>query len=236
MSLHEIKQDNTTLWVPEHNLARFQSDWFDQIDIHLEDSQAWQAGRQTISRFSVGDKSMVIRHYCRGGIPVRLSKDRFIFCGYAKSRPYQEMNLLLKMRQLDLPVPDVIAARLIKYKLTYTADIMMSEIKDVETLAQIISRRELDQGQWLKIGETIRRFHDQGIQHVDLNANNILIDYQGNVYLIDFDRCVQRKYSQRWALAGLARLQRSLQKIKKVQEKFFFKEQDFQVLVKAYKA
>ena len=238
MPLHEIKRDNTTFWVAEHNCRYFQidwqNDWFDHHEGVFESS--WPAGRQAVARFVVNDKSVVLRHYCRGGAAARLSKDRFIFCGHAQSRPYREITLLLKMQQLQLPVPQAIAARLVKHTLTYTADIMMHEINNAQTLAQIISQRRPGHKQWLNIGATIRRFHKQGIEHVDLNANNILIDADSNVYLIDFDRCAQRNYSRRRALAGLARLQRSLQKISRSQPQGFFHQDDFQALLKAYRS
>ena len=238
MPLREIKQGNTTFWVAEHNCrcfqANWQSDWFDHHESVSESS--WPAGRQAVARFVFNDTSVVLRHYCRGGAPARVSKDRFVFCGHAQSRPYREITLLLKMQQLQLPVPQVIAARLVKHTLTYTADIMMHEINNVQTLAQIIRRRRPAHKQWLNIGATIQRFHKQGIEHVDLNANNILIDADSNVYLIDFDRCAQGNYSQRRALASLARLQRSLQKINRSQAQGFFQQDDFQTLLRAYRS
>ena len=113
-------------------MRHFQSDWFDRGHGVSEPSQP--AGRQAIARFVLNGKSVVRRHYCRGGVPARVSKDRFIFCGHAQSRPYREINLLLTMQRLQLPVPRVIAARLVKHTLTYTADIMMHEINNAQTL------------------------------------------------------------------------------------------------------
>lgn len=60
-------------------------------------------------------------------------------------------------------------------------------------------------------GAMIRRFHRAGLDHVDLNARNILIDNRGGPWLIDLDRCRLRSPG-RWQRSNLARLERSLEK------------------------
>ena len=57
----------------------------------------------------------------------------------------------------------------------------------------------------------IRRFHNEGLDHVDLNARNILIDDRDMPWLIDLDRCRLRDPG-RWQTGNLARLERSLEK------------------------
>ena len=62
-----------------------------------------------------------------------------------------------------------------------------------------------------RVGQTIRRFHDVGLDHVDLNARNLLVGPQGEVFMIDLDRCRLRAPG-RWQAGNLARLERSLEK------------------------
>ena len=64
---------------------------------------------------------------------------------------------------------------------------------------------------WISIGRCIRRFHDLGVCHADLNAHNILLS-EDSVYLIDFDRC-QLRGGGLWRDANLVRLRRSLEKV-----------------------
>ena len=65
---------------------------------------------------------------------------------------------------------------------------------------------------WAVAGRCIRRFHDAGVRHADLNANNIMLDGRGGAWLLDFDRGrVQRPGP--WREQVLARLARSLEKI-----------------------
>jgi 3-deoxy-D-manno-octulosonic acid kinase len=66
---------------------------------------------------------------------------------------------------------------------------------------------------WRRIGATLRRFHRAGICHADLNAHNVLIDGDGRVYVIDFDRGSVRDPAGRWTRANLARLRHSLEKV-----------------------
>lgn len=65
---------------------------------------------------------------------------------------------------------------------------------------------------WFTTGACLRRFHDQGVVHADLNARNILISGDNRVYLIDFDRARIRAGARSLFQANLKRLQRSLQK------------------------
>ncbi|MFK8028497.1 MAG: 3-deoxy-D-manno-octulosonic acid kinase [Gammaproteobacteria bacterium] len=232
MQLHEISEHNTKIWVADHVCSDFQASWFEAKS--SEKVGGWQSGRQSIARIELASRKMVLRHYCRGGVPARFSKDKFIFRGYLASRPYRELVLLQTMYQQGLPVPEPIASRCIVNGVLYHADILMSEIVGAKTLAQIISNTSLEQAVWEKIGQIIRRFHQQGIQHVDLNANNILLNESGDVYLIDFDRCVQRTYSEDWARAGIERLKRSLSKQKQSQFKTNFHQDNFDALLDGY--
>ena len=134
----------------------------------------------------------------------------------------------------NLPVPQPVAARCIRHGISYSADIIMHEIQNTQSLAELLSKNSLPGNLWHKLGKTIHRFHSHGIQHVDLNAANILIDEGEKIYLIDFDRCVRRSYRPRWSQAGIRRLHRSLTKIKGKQEKFYFDQHDFQLLLDGY--
>ncbi len=236
MQLHEIDEHNTKIWVSDHVYSDFQVDWFERIESSaVATINEWQSGRQSVVRFEVGARNMVLRHYCRGGLPARISKDQFVFRGFKASRPFNELNLLQDMKQLGLPVPEPIASRCILKGILYKADILMSEIEYSKTLAQMLSENSLEQQTWVKVGQTIRQFHQQGIRHVDLNANNILIDQAGDVHLIDFDRCAQRPYAQHWVRVDLERLKRSLNK-QKESNNAGFQQRDFDWLMQGYQA
>lgn len=236
MHIHELTQHNTTLWISDHVRENFREEWFDceQNNLSASDSQ-WGSGRQSVSRLNIEGHNLIRRHYCRGGMPARLTKDKFIFRNLKSSRPCKEMHLLQVMWGLGLPTPEPMAARCIVTGMTYTADIIVREIENAKTLAQTLTNQPLQDDVWGKIGNVIRRLHSHDIQHRDLNADNILINETGEIFIIDFDGCSQKKYTETWGVAGLDRLNRSLRKFKNKNSLFNFTEEDFEELVKGYR-
>jgi len=87
--------------------------------------------------------------------------------------------------------------------------------------------------QWQRLGAAIRRLHAAGVDHVDLNAHNLLVGDDGRVWIIDFDRC-RRRGGQGWQAGNLARLQRSLRKLARLQPGFAYDEADWPALTAGY--
>jgi tRNA A-37 threonylcarbamoyl transferase component Bud32 len=83
--------------------------------------------------------------------------------------------------------------------------------------------------QWRAIGSTIARFHSHGVQHADLNASNILLGADGAVYVLDFDRGRIRARGA-WEQEVLARLKRSLDKLKAQRGDVAFGEREWEWL------
>ncbi|MEO8161794.1 MAG: lipopolysaccharide kinase InaA family protein, partial [Arenimonas sp.] len=65
---------------------------------------------------------------------------------------------------------------------------------------------------WSAIGAAIAACHGGGAHHVDLNANNILLDRGGRPWLIDWDRGRMEAGPGDWTARVLDRLERSLLK------------------------
>jgi 3-deoxy-D-manno-octulosonic acid kinase len=61
------------------------------------------------------------------------------------------------------------------------------------------------------VGRCLRRFHDAGVQHADLNSDNIMLDGDGGTWVLDFDRGRLREPGS-WRERVLDRLARSLAK------------------------
>jgi 3-deoxy-D-manno-octulosonic acid kinase len=177
-------------------------------------------GRGTAWFLSVQSHSWVLRHYRRGGLASHLSRDRYWWRGEDGTRSFAEWQLTYHLHRAGLPVPAPIAARYRKYGLAYRGDIITERLLDVGSLAQALDAAPLSLLTWIAIGRCLRRFHDLGVCHADLNAHNILIGQsarepdpaQQRVYLIDFDRGTLRKPGF-WQDANLVRLRRSLEKI-----------------------
>ena len=85
------------------------------------------------------------------------------------------------------------------------------------------------------IGATIRRFHNHSVDHVDLNANNILITDTGAVWLVDFDRCTVRSGTgDQWKQDNLNRLRRSLDKLVRL-DRVQFADSEWEMLEGGYR-
>ena len=151
-----------------------------------------------------------------GGWAAKLSRRGYVFTGVTRSRPFREYRVLSDLAEKGLPVPKPVAAICEFQGLTYNAAIMTVTIPSARPLADMLIREPqiaADAGTWHGIGRCTRRFHEAGLWHADLNARNILIDDQRQVFLVDFDRA---KYSPGKPVNGqgnLKRLKRSLLKV-----------------------
>ena len=157
----------------------------------------------------------MLRHYHRGGWAAKLSKDKYCWWNIEATRAWREYRLLTYLQRRELPAPRVYAAHVERYGLLYRADLITHYIDNAQTLAEKLSSSALPMVVFEQIGVTIRRFHDAGIDHVDLNATNILLDQNGAIYLVDFDHCRHREDTHmhaRWRQRNLQRLKRSLRK------------------------
>ena len=196
-------------------------------------------GRARVVYFSQGEKSFVLKHYYRGGAVASILKDRYLGFSIIKSRAFREFRLLKKMNEFGLPVPVAVAAHVDKGMLFYRADLITEELKQAKTLSDVLSNSVLTDENWQKIGYCIKRFHQHDIYHADLNARNILLMANLEIYLIDFDnsyiRLSSRFGSNAWKMANLSRLKRSLLKFKKNTDGFNFNEDNWLALLNGYK-
>ena len=177
--------------------------------------QELAAGRASIAIVGTGAERWVLRHYRRGGFMARVSRDRYLWLGESRTRSFAEWRLLAELRRRGLPVPAPVAARYVRSALTYRADLITEHLAQTRTLADAITGAQLPRESWEAVGLTIARFHREGVHHADLNAHNILLDQAAvpNVYVLDFDRGRIESRGP-WEQAVLARLRRSLEKIK----------------------
>ena len=158
---------------------------------------------------------VVMRQYMRGGWMKHVSRDRYLFTGFASSRPLREAWMLAQMSLAELPVPKPVAAQCLRQGITYSGVLMTQQIMHSCTLADSVTGGETDSRIWKETGRCIRRFHEAGVVHPDLNASNILVTRDNGIiriHLIDFDRAYFRSGARRLFRNNLNRLRRSLVK------------------------
>jgi len=211
-------------------------DWFDP--------QYWQAhgelsevgrGRGRAWFVSSDERQLVLRHYRRGGLMAKITTDRYAWTGLQRTRAWREYQLLVRLAELGLPAPRPLAAQVQRYGSFYTADLITVRIPDSRPLSQILEGQALTEAQWREIGKCIAAYHRHDIYHADLNAHNILLDGQGRVFLIDFDKgSVDQDDS--WHAATLQRLQRSLHKLSTQHAGLHYHSQDWAALLAGYES
>ena len=193
-----------------------------QADPRWFDPEAWGTRAVPVSgsgrggAWFIDDTSngpCVLRHYLRGGMAAALSRDRHLWRGVDRVRSFAEFRLMRELRKRRLPVPEPIAASYVREGATYRAAILMERLVDVRSLADMAAA---DPGTvpWEDVGRLVARFHREGVDHADLNAHNILYDAAGRGALIDFDRSQMRIPATGWRSRNLARLERSLLKLR----------------------
>ncbi|MEO1576703.1 MAG: 3-deoxy-D-manno-octulosonic acid kinase, partial [Pseudomonadota bacterium] len=172
-------------------------------------ASAASGGRGNAWFVSDGEQQLVLRYYMRGGKAALVSRDRYLFTGLARTRSFREFRMLLDLYRAGLPVPEPVAALAQPGGRTYRAALLTRAIEGASSLGDRLAADDLSEPAMAAVGTCIRRFHDAGAWHADLNANNVLFDRQGHVYLIDFDRGRFRD-GRGWCDGNLARLRRSL--------------------------
>jgi len=200
-------------------------------DKNLLTGQALGRGQAWFIKYH--EYNWVLRHFRRGGLIGHFNADRYFGWSLENSRSWREWRLLAELYQRGLPVPRPIAAAVQGRCGCYRADLLTELIPDAKTLAGSLSEKSQSAKFWCNLGTCLRRFHEQGVYHADLNANNILIDAGLEIYLIDFDRGEIRSPGA-WAIQNLERLKRSLLKIKANSSDFHFNDEDWTQLLSGY--
>jgi 3-deoxy-D-manno-octulosonic acid kinase len=174
----------------------------------------------------------VLRLYRRGGLVARMSTAGYVWLGDASVRSVAEFRLTREARRRGIPVPVPIAACYERRGMHYRAAILIERLHGVETLAALA---DSPRAPWVEAGRLIARMHRAGLDHADLNADNMLFDGSGHGWVIDLDRGVFRTIGSGWRERNLQRLHRSLLKRRGVRDVGDV-EEDFTRLRHAYDA
>lgn len=178
-------------------------------------------------------RQFVLRHYLRGGAFGKFVRDSYLWTGEDNARPFNEWRLLAKLADSGLRVPRPAAARYRRRGPFYTADLITVRIPNVRPLSQCVTEKRWGAGFWESVGRGIRDFHAHGVYHADMNAHNLQIDEDGSLWMLDLDRGRLRSPGL-WQQKTLARLRRSLDKIKTLDPRVNFGTENWEQLLAAY--
>lgn len=214
--------------------SNLQPAWFDVAYWQQRNAvRGGAGGRGTTWFVGDGEHEFALRHYRRGGLAARVSADRYLFLGEARTRAAHEWQVHRALHRAGLPVPAPIGVRILREGFTYKADMLTERLLGVRSLAQRLAAESLPVVDWIALGRCLRRFHDFGLDHADLNAHNVLWSAAPTIYLIDFDRGALRRRGL-WCDANLVRLRRSLIKVTRTLPAGRFTETDWHSLLAGY--
>lgn len=173
-----------------------------------------EAGRGPVYHLPVGKLGQaVLRPYRRGGL-IRHLVDRRYFRG---DRAFDELTLTERLRRLDLPVPEPLAAVQRDLSPGYRAALVTRRIPGVRPLPALLREEAREPEELMAAaGRTVGRLHREGAWHADLNAFNLLADPTGGpVHVVDFDRgrFFEDAVTGFFARSNRKRLRKSLEKL-----------------------
>ncbi len=193
-------------------------------------------GRGTTWFFNWESHQLVLRRYLRGGLVGKFNTEYYLKTALKNTRPYREWRVLCELQRLRLPAPRPAAMRIVSGGLFYRADLITHQLSAVTPLCDALQQAELDAVVWEDIGHTLRRFHEHGIYHADLNCHNILLR-GSEVFVLDFDKGEIKPNSlpqDSWKQKNLRRLRRSLDKEQGLAESFYFDDSHWAHLQRGY--
>lgn len=176
-----------------------------------------------------GEAGWVVRHYHRGGAVARALGDRYPRIG--APRPFRELAVLEALRARSIPTSPPVGAAVYPSALCYRGDLVTEWVTGSSDLGRVLfGAEQLDSpaggpirgepGDAMEAaGRLVRRLHDEGVSHPDLNLKNILIvdgATGAHAAVIDLDRAVLRdRLTDRARRRMLKRFGRSLRKWEK---------------------
>ncbi len=178
-------------------------------------------------------RQFVLRHYQRGGLLGKLVRDTYMFSGEDLTRSFMEWRLLDKLAANNMNVPRPAAARFCRRGTFYTADLITVRIPDVVSLSQYIAAEDRDETFWQSVGAAIWKFHEAGVYHADMNAYNVQVDKDGDIWMLDFDKGALKSPGP-WQQQTLSRLHRSLKKVLDLDPRLHFRAINWEQLLQGY--
>ncbi len=217
-----VQKGNVSLLLKDEYKTLLLAQGIDHLKTFLEKSgqvSHYHKGRTLHPCISLeGDKKMVVRQYLHGGLLRAITGN--LYCLGARS--FRELALTEQIQSLGIPtIPPIGAIHERIFYPFYQAYFLSLEVPQAIDLIRYFndlgahpSRKNLPfkRGMIRSAGLLIRKFHEAGFFHSDLQLKNILVAGD-QLLLIDFDRSYQKSnLSVREKTKNLLRLNRSVEK------------------------
>jgi 3-deoxy-D-manno-octulosonic acid kinase len=171
-------------------------------------------GRGEAYGVSLGGRRAVVRHARRGGVLAPLLGDRYL----GAPRFVRELDIAERLTRANVPTPRVLAGVLYRRLLVHRADVATERVDGTDLFTLFFGAAppagDRRTGIFRTVGALVRRLHNAGFVHPDLQLRNVLVTAEPPAaWLLDVDTCrvipVRDEASRR---ANLARFERSWDK------------------------
>lgn len=183
----------------------------------LPPARALPGGRGGVGAFPLRpDLAVVLRPYRRGGLVGRVNRSRYL--GIA-ARPFGELRAAARLAAAGVPTPEALGAAVLwDAPGLYRGAFVTRELWGAANLWRFLQQAPAAQRgvACAAAAAVIRRLHDAGARHPDLNLQNILVR-RGNAgidaWIIDLDGLRFTRITPRHRRAAFERLCRSIRKL-----------------------
>lgn len=175
------------------------------IDLRLADAsvreslfaRAPRRGRGSAPSLDLDRKTaMILRRYQHGGALAMLTGSLF----WGPERPLQELRVTARAEMSGAPVPHVLC--LVLWPVFGPFWSAMIGTREERPAAELLSAIRDAPGKSAgvplarKVGAAIRKLHDAGVEHGDLQLRNILVAENGEsrIVVVDLDRAIFHRY------------------------------------------
>lgn len=176
-------------------------------------------GRGAVHVLSTPRGDVVAKRLSRGGVVGALARHSYA----DPARPLREAAAAEELAARGLRTPPVVAARATRTGALWGLDVATARVPAEGDLLESLQARGPQPALVLAAGRTLRRAHDAGLRHRDLQVKNLLVPagFPGpggpsdpaDLVLLDLDRCaVGGPLDDLERVASLARFARSLAK------------------------
>lgn len=163
-----------------------------------------------------GGGRWLVRRLTHGGLLAPLTGHRFLRLG--RARPFNELLLSHRFRELGIATPRVVAAAVYAGGPIYRGEVAREFIAEADDLAACLFGRdgipeERRREAMAAAGRLLRSLFAAGIVHRDLNLRNVLVERSAETpvaQILDIERCsIQPALSQRRRRRMIDRFRRS---------------------------
>ena len=142
-----------------------------------------------------GAERWLVRRITHGGLLAPLTRDRFLRLG--RPRPFNELLLSHRFRQLGIATPRVAAAAIYRNGPIYRGEVAREFISDADDLAACLFTDDgLDENRrqeaMAAAGRLLRTLFEAGVVHRDLNLRNVLVRRSAvgaEAEILDIEKC-----------------------------------------------